>query len=285
MTYLAGAEHTGAARAGGRNAVRDILYRAGAEGASLTVTRAFASAEQGVTVILRQLDDCVLPRRFELQFDVGARVELDVADRQVLGLVSATAPPAAPDAGPLLSPGPLKTGDADALAGLLTAMCRASGSVCVSCHPSDEEAAGGGVSLTALRRAAGLPAPAPPAPGEMPWLEALVDHPRIDVRSAVLIDVDEAHVIAGSKDEAEALADWAVEMLDVFLADDFVLAPELETKGAVTFAPQRNGSHILLAGLRGQFLLALVSGPETAATLAAWRQIVEREVDGFLATG
>jgi hypothetical protein len=276
---------TGPGQAGERNTVRDILYRAGAEGASLTVTRAFASAEQGVTVILRQLDDCVLPRRFEMQFDGGARVELDVAERQVLALGAVTAPSNATDAGPSLSPGPLKTGDADALAGLLLAMCRASGSVCVSCHPSDEEVAGGGVSLAALRRAAGLPALARPVPGDTPWLEALVDHPRIDVRSAVLIDVDEAHVIAGSKDEAEALADWAVEMLDVFLADDFILAPELETKGAVTFAPQRNGSHILLAGLRGQFLLALVSGPETAATLAAWRQIVEREVDGFLAAG
>jgi hypothetical protein len=72
-------------------------------------------------------------------------------------------------------------------------------------------------------------------------------------------------------------------MLDVFLADGFPLAPELETKGAITFAPQQNGSHILLAGLRGQFLLALVSGPDTAATLSAWQRVADDEVDGFLA--
>ena len=72
-------------------------------------------------------------------------------------------------------------------------------------------------------------------------------------------------------------------MLDVFLADSFPLAPELETKGAVTFAPQQNGCHILLSGLRGQFLLALVSGPDTAGTLAAWQRISDTEIDGFLA--
>jgi glycine/D-amino acid oxidase-like deaminating enzyme len=105
------------------------------------------------------------------------------------------------------------------------------------------------------------------AGGSTTWLDAVVDSKEVDILSAVLIDVDEAHVIIGTKEEAEALADWAVEMLDVFLADGFPLAPELETKGAITFAPQQNGSHILLAGLRGQFLLALVSGPDTAATL------------------
>ncbi|MDG4647763.1 hypothetical protein P6F26_04860 [Roseibacterium sp. SDUM158017] len=267
-----------------RNVVRDILYRAGAEGASLTATRAFASATQGMSVILRQLEDCVLPRRFELLFDGGARVVLEVAERQILTLCDVELPAVARDGGPSLSPGPLKTGDAEALAGLLTAMCRRAGSVRIACKAADDaDLAGGGVSLSSLRRAAGVPATPRPQPGVTPWLEAMVDHAKVDVRSAVLIDVDEAHVVAGSKDEAEALADWAVEMLDVFLADGFPLAPELETKGAVTFAPQQNGCHILLAGLRGQFLLALVSGPDTAATLSAWRRVAEAEVDGFLA--
>jgi hypothetical protein len=132
---------------------------------------------------------------------------------------------------------------------------------------TDIEPGGSGLSLSALRKAAALPDVVASQSGTTTWLDAVVDSAKVSVHSAVLIDVDEAHVIIGSKDEAEALADWAVEMLDVFLADGFPLAPELETKGAITFAPQQNGCHILLAGLRGQFLLALVSGPDTAGTL------------------
>jgi hypothetical protein len=268
-----------------RNLVRDILYRAGAEGGALTATRAFSSAGQGLAVILRQLEDCVLPRRFELVFDGGAHLELEVAERHVLDLVAIDLPARGRYAGPSLDPGPLKAGDAEALANLLAMVCRRSGSVRIASHPGAEDFAGAaGVPLAALRQIARVPAPSRPEPGDTPWLEALVSHPRIEVRSAVLIDVDEAHVVAGSKQEAEALADWAVEMLDVFLADDFPLAPELETKGALTFSPQLKGCHILLAGLRGQFLLALVSGPDTAATMAAWRRVAENEVDGFLAT-
>jgi hypothetical protein len=266
-----------------RNAVRDILYRAGAEGASLTVTRAFSSPRQGLRVILRQLEDCVLPRRFELSFDGGARVVLEVAERQVQRLAAVEGAKGTHGADAGLSPGPLHPEDARALSDLLSEVCRGAGSVRIACHGAEEaDPSGGGISLGALRETAGIPADPVARPGDTTWLDAIVDHQKVDIRSAVLIDVDEAHVVTGSTDEAEALADWAIEMLDVFLADGFPLAPELETKGAVTFAPQQNGSHILLAGLRGQFLLALVSGPDMAATLSAWQRVAEREVDGFL---
>jgi hypothetical protein len=269
-----------------RNAVREILYRAGAEGASLTATRAFSSPGQGLRVILRQLGDCILPRRFELSFDGGARVELEVAERQIRRLIAVETPQDGLDAACDVAPGPLETGQARPLAELLASVCRGAGSVRIACLPAeDSDPSAGGVSLDALREAAGIPPEPTLRPGDATWLDVMVDHPKVDIRSAVLIDVDEAHVIAGSTDEAEALADWAIEMLDVFLADGFPLAPELETKGALTFAPQQNGSHILLGGLRGQFLLALVSGPDTAATLAAWNRVAEREVDGFLEAG
>jgi hypothetical protein len=266
-----------------RNAVRDILYRAGAEGSSMTATRVFASATQGVAAILRQLEDCVLPRRFEMAFESGARVILDVAERQILALGEAQL---ADGAVAMLAPGPLGAEDARALGEVLHAACRGTGTVRISCGTADDiDPAAGGISIPALRDVAGLPMAADPRAGTSTWIEGIVERANIDVRSAVLIDVDEAHVISGSKDEAEALADWAVEMLDVFLADDFPLAPELETKGAVTFAPQQNGAHILLAGLRGQFLLALISGSDMAGSLAAWRRVAEREIDGFLAAG
>ncbi|MFW5641566.1 MAG: hypothetical protein ACOCY0_02255 [Roseicyclus sp.] len=262
-----------------RNSVRDILYRAGAEGAAPSATRSYANPLQGMAVVLGLLEDGVLPRRVTLAFDDGAEVTLDLAERQVLELVAATGSAAATR----LPPGPLTLDDAQALAELLSAACRGAGAVGVTWRiAAGIDPAAGGVSLEALRRAAGVPTRARPAPGEVTWLDALVDHAEVDVRSAVLIDVDEAHVILGSQAEAEALADWAVEMLDVFLADSFPLAHELETKGAVTFGPQQNGAHILLAGLRGQFLLALVSGPDTSATLAAWQRIAATEIDGFL---
>ena len=114
-------------------------------------------------------------------------------------------------------------------------------------------------------------------------LPALADAAR--KLGVAVMTINDCYHFAALWPEAEALADWAIEMLDVFLADGFPLAPELETKGALTFAPQQNGSHILLGGLRGQFLLALVSGPDTAATLAAWNRVAEREVDGFLEAG
>lgn len=266
-----------------RVTIRDILYRAGAEGASLTATRIFSSPGQGLRVILRQLGDCVLPRRFELSFDGGGRVEIEVAEKRVQSLVAVDAAQAMREGAPDISSGPLTADDARRLIDLLAAVCRGASSVRVACLPADDAApTSGGIPICALREAAGI-APEPSAtPGDTTWLDALVDHPKVDIRSAVLIDVDEAHVVTGSREEAEALADWAIEMLDVFLADGFPLAPELETKGAVTFAPQQNGSHILLAGLRGQFLLALVSGPDTAATLSVWQRVSEREVDGFL---
>jgi hypothetical protein len=262
-----------------RNSVRDILYRAGAEGATLTAGRAYATPAEGMAAILSHLDDGVLPRRVTLAFDDGGTVTLDVAERQVLELVAAEGPACATR----LPPGPLTLDDAGALGELLGAFCRGAGAVRVAWRGAEDiDPAAGGVSLETLRKAMGVPVPPPPAPGEVTWLDALVDHPRVDVRTAVLLDVDEAHVIVGPQSEAEALADWAVEMLDVFLADSFPLAHELETKGAVTFGPQQNGAHILLAGLRGQFLLALVSGPDTAATLTAWKEIAGAELDGFL---
>jgi hypothetical protein len=262
-----------------RNSVRDILYRAGAEGAGLSAAHVYATPVQGLSLVLAELEGGVLPRRVTLAFDSGASVTLDMAERQVLELVAAEGPAVATR----LPPGPLALDDAPALADLLAAFCRGAGSVRATwVLAEDIDPAAGGVSLEALRRSAGSPAKAPPVRGDVTWLDALVDHEQVDVRSAVLIDVDEAHVILGSQQEAEALADWAVEMLDVFLADSFPLAHELETKGAVTVGPQQNGAHILLAGLRGQFLLALVSGPDTAATLAAWQRIAEMEIDGFL---
>ncbi|MGP1356671.1 hypothetical protein [Roseicyclus sp.] len=266
-----------------RNAVRDILYRAGAEGASITAARAYASPVQGAAVMIRQFEDSVLPRRFEMDFDSGARLVIEVAERQVLHLCDVRMPGGRAAA---LQPGTLGPDHARALGDLLNDVCRGSGTVRISAGAASAfDPAAGGVSLEALREVSGLPAPLEPQPGTTTWIEGILEKAKIEVRSAVLIDVDEAHVISGSKDEAEALADWAVEMLDVFLAEDFPLAPELETKGAVTFAPQQNGAHILLAGLRGQFLLALVSGPDMAGTLAAWRRASEREIDGFLAAG
>lgn len=264
-----------------RNSVRDILYRAGAEGQPLAVKRAFSSPAQGVSVILKQLENGVLPRCFHLDFDSGAKVDLDVAERQVLGL-RAVSPAKGAEA--QMDPGPVGLEDAKRLGDLLAGTCRGAKSVRISSSADEGIVPGGsGLTLDALRKTAALPDVVAKAAGTTTWLDAFVDHASIDVLSAVLIDVDEAHVIIGSKDEAEALADWAVEMLDVVLADGFPLAPELETKGAVTFAPQKNGSHILLAGLRGQFLLALISGPDAAATLSIWKGITDREIDGFLA--
>lgn len=272
----------------GPASVRDILYRAGSDGTVRGTKVPFASASQGVAAILRHMEDCVLPRRVVAEFDSGARIAFEVAERQVVELSELEMPAPLPalqsSDGPPLSPGPLKAGDAPALAGLLTALCRRAASVSLTLRPSEEEAVGGGFSLPVLWAAAGIPDRAEPDASYVPWIEAIVDHPKVNVRSAVLIDVDEAHVVAGSKDEAEALADWAVEMLDVFLAERFPLAPELETKGAVVFAPQRNGSHILLCGLRGQFLLALVSGPDTAGSMSVWRRISETEIDGYVAS-
>jgi hypothetical protein len=267
-----------------RNSVRDILYRAGAEGHLPGVDRAFSSPAQGVALILRQLEHGVLPRRYRLAFDNGAVIEIDVAERQVLALGALTPRKPGKEPKTRLEPGPLGPDDGRALGDLLTQMCRGSKAVRVSsASRTDIEPGGSGLSLSALRKAAALPDVVASRAGTTTWLDAVVDSAQISVHSAVLIDVDEAHVIIGSKEEAEALADWAVEMLDVFLADGFPLAPELETKGAITFAPQQNGSHVLLAGLRGQFLLALISGPDTAGTLSAWQHVADNEVDGFIA--
>ena len=267
-----------------RNSVRDILYRAGAEGHLPSVDRSFSSPAHGVSLILRQLEFGVLPRRYRLAFDTGSRIEIDVAERQILALGDVAASKAVKGKAPEMEPGPLSLDNAKALGDLLTAFCRgAKGVRITSTSDTDILPGGTGLSLSALRKAAALPDVIGKQPGQVTWLDAVVDNAAVSVLSAVLIDVDEAHVIIGTKEEAEVLADWAVEMLDVFLADGFPLAPELETKGALTFAPQQNGSHILLAGLRGQFLLALVSGPDTAATLAAWQQVADNEVDGFIA--
>jgi hypothetical protein len=266
-----------------RNSVRDILYRAGAEGHLPAIDRSFSTPAQGVSVILRQLETGVLPRRFRLDFNTGGRLEIDVAERQILGLGSVAAARGGAPA-TALEPGPLSSGNVKALGDLLTTFCRGARGVRItSTSDTDILPGGSGLSLSALRKAAALPDVIGKRAGQVTWLDAVVDNANVSVLSAVLIDVDEAHVVIGTKEEAEALADWAVEMLDVFLADGFPLAPELETKGALTFAPQQNGSHILLAGLRGQFLLALVSGPDTAATLAAWQHVADSEVDGFIA--
>jgi hypothetical protein len=238
------------------------------------------------SVILRQLEHGVLPRRFRLDFDTGARVELDVAERQILGLAPVK-PGKSGKGKPLntaLEPGPAGPRRRKALGELLAQLCRAAGIVRIS-STSQTDIVPGGSGLT-LRRVAqrGRAARCHRESGGYDHMaRCRRRHAKVSVQSAVLIDVDEAHVIIGSKEEAEALADWAVEMLDVFLADGFPLAPELETKGAITFAPQQNGSHVLLAGLRGQFLLALVSGPDTAGTLEAWQHVADNEIDGFIA--
>lgn len=265
-----------------RNSVRDILYRAGAEGTGLGAPVPFKSAREGLSGILARLEDGILPRRIGLNFDSGASLTLDIAERQILELNAIDLP----GQDPALGPGPLSLDDAQALADLIEQVCDGADALRISYAISpDIDPAAGGVSLAALRRAAAVPPADLPQQGQLTWLDAIVDHPKVDIRSAVLIDVDEAHVVMGSREEAEALADWAVEMLDVFLADSFPLAPELETKGAVVFAPQQNGCHILLSGLRGQFLLALISGPDTTATLSAWQAVAETEIDGFLKAG
>jgi hypothetical protein len=265
-----------------RNSVRDILYRAGAEG-HMPGVEGVLDRPAGHAVILRQLEHGVLPRRYRLDFRHGAEVEIDVAERQILAL-AVTPRKSGKRAKTRWSParwGPTTPRRlAIAVADLPWRRNRAHFQ-----HVADRYRTGRQRPdrLSALRKAAALPDVVASQAGTTTWLDAVVDSAKVSVHSAVLIDVDEAHVIIGSKEGAEALADWAVEMLDVFLADGFPLAPELETKGAITFAPQQNGSHILLAGLRGQFLLALVSGPDTAGTLSAWQHVADDEVDGFIA--
>jgi hypothetical protein len=121
------------------------------------------------------------------------------------------------------------------------------------------------------------------ASGQTTWLDAVVDSKEIDILSAVLIDVDEAHVIIGTKEGAEALADWAVEMLDVFLADGFPLAARAGDQGR---------HHLRAAAERVPYPAGGAPGPvppcagvraRHAATLAAWQRVADDEVDGFLA--
>jgi hypothetical protein len=56
-----------------RNSVRDILYRAGAEGRMPVFDGTFSTPAQGVSLILKQLENAVLPRRYRLDFDTAPR--------------------------------------------------------------------------------------------------------------------------------------------------------------------------------------------------------------------
>jgi hypothetical protein len=187
------------------------------------------------------------------------RVEIDVAERQILGLGSRRPSPgrASRHAGAR----PAGPGRRKALGDLLSSSAARRGSVRISSTPTDIVPGGSGLISWRCARRRRCPMSSPRASRADHMARCRRRQRQGRHHSAVLIDVDEAHVIIGTKEEAEALADWAVEMLDVFLADGFPLAPELETKGAITFAPQQNGSPRPAGGLRGQFLLALVSGP------------------------
>jgi hypothetical protein len=82
-----------------RNSVRDILYRAGAEGHLPGVERAFSSPAQGISVILKQLEHGVLARRYCLDFDSGAIAVVVIGGgrRRRLGALS----PGESSAGPM----------------------------------------------------------------------------------------------------------------------------------------------------------------------------------------
>jgi hypothetical protein len=112
-----------------RNSVRDILYRAGAEGRMPVFDGTFSTPAQGVSLILKQLENAVLPRRYRLAFDNGGEVTLDLAERQVLSLGPLKAPKGAIAA---LEPGSLGPDDAKALGDLLSGLCRGARSVRMS---------------------------------------------------------------------------------------------------------------------------------------------------------
>jgi hypothetical protein len=126
-----------------RNSVRDILYRAGAEGRMPVFDGTFSTPAQGVSLILKQLENGVLPRRYRLAFRHGGEVTLDLAERQVLSLGPLQAPKGAIAA---LEPGPLGPDDAKALGDLLSGFCRGARSVRMSSTPATDIFPGSGGS-------------------------------------------------------------------------------------------------------------------------------------------
>lgn len=259
--------------------VKALLGRAARDGTAPSRRVAYATAQAGLARLLEELETAVLGQRLRFDFDNGSHLVCEVSGRRLLRVPDASRRGLGAAEATLIGRDGLAAEDAGALGGLLAALCGGGTGFVVTGERSGDAAgeAGGGVDPRAIAEAAGLPAQPTRDEGAGAPHEAFLERLRPAVLAAVLVEGDEVSPILGEGAEADRLAGWLERSLGRLLSPGFALLGTLETNGILVFAqPEAARRHLLVAGRRGSFLVASVTGEDVAATLDAWRTCTSR---------
>lgn len=252
------------------------LRRAATDGRILSDRQDYESPVEGVARLLDEIDATVIGRRLRVDFADGSRLAGIVSGRRLMRLDAPAPAGLAADQAALFGRGGLATEDAAEVAGLLAALCgRGPSFILAKTAPGETiDPTQAGVSASAIAAALGLEEHE--APQQDTGLEAFLASVGERVVAAALIEEDEIALVGCDEEAPEAafLLDWAAHLGERLLTPDFALFAALETSGLLVFAGDAGSDrHLVVAGRNGRFLLAMLTGADSAATLGTWRGI------------
>ncbi|SPH18235.1 hypothetical protein DEA8626_01767 [Defluviimonas aquaemixtae] len=235
----------------------------------------YATAQAGVARVLEQVDTAVIGQQLSFEFDDGARLVCTTVGRRLVRLLPPAPPGLTAEQTALFDLDELRGEHAQGLSNLLVGLCERGAGFAMRVEPLGEGVApaSGGVEPVAIAEAAGLPGEAMFETGAGKLHETFLDALQASLRAAILIDGEVSSLICGEGDEAALVVDWVESSLEKLLSPGFPLLGTLETNGILVFGlPEAAGCHLLIAGRRGNLVVATVKGGDVAATVDLWRK-------------
>jgi|SRR5690606_36321040 hypothetical protein len=255
--------------------LKAMLRRSARDGMARPGPVRYASWSEGLARILEQVDVAVLGRRLSFEFDDGSRLACEASGRRLVRLLTPPPPGLTAEQMALFDRDELAFDDVRAVSVLFRGLCERGAGFAMTAEPLGEGGGQvrGGVDPTAISEAAGLPGEASPGRGEGTGHEALLEGLRPLLQAVVLIQGADSSLVLGEGDEAAFVVDWVESSLKELLSPGFPLLGTLETNGLLVFAlPERSGRHLLVAGRRGNLLVAAIKHCDVEATVDLWRR-------------
>lgn len=255
--------------------LKAMLRRSARDGMAQPGPVRYMTWPEGLARILEQVDTAVLGQRLSFEFDNASRLVCEASGRRLVRLLTPPPPGLTAEHVALFDRDELAVDDIRALSVLFRGLCERGAGFAMTAEPLGEGIGPvrGGVDPAAIAEAAGLPVEAGPRAGEGTGHEALLEGLRPLLQAVVLVEGEDLTLVRGEGDEAAFIVDWVENSLSKLLSPGFALLGTLETNGLLVFAlPATAGRHLLVAGRRGNLLVATVKGSDVVATVDLWRR-------------
>jgi hypothetical protein len=253
--------------------LREVLRDTARDGPISTSVKSYGDASDAVRFILQSIDRAVLGRQITFTFDDGAALRCVASGRRLIRFLP-PAPSGLEVHAPLFDVSDIRSDSAEAVAGLLAAICAPRSKIDVTADPRDDDPdpLESGIAPSDISDALGLDTTGGGDGSGAEALDAFLGDISGRLTAALWIVEKDISIALGDDNVAAKLAKDAAPFIELAMDPKFPLSASLETDGILTFCRRDDDpTHILIAGRLGQFLVAQVSDDDEPATLKAWR--------------